>query len=111
MPFSVALNQPKFAPGDMGGLGEWSDILSSIVDITKSAAQVGTAYLISKPTTSPTAQAQIAALQQQAGLPVPYSYPPGYTAPSQSITASPMFWPLVGGLGLLLVAVVAKGRR
>jgi hypothetical protein len=98
MPFSVALQQPKFAPGDDGGLGDWSDVLTGIANIAESTAKVGVAYLQSRPPALQT-QTQIAAMQRSQLQPV------------SSITSSPLFLPVVGGLALLLVFTLSKGRR
>jgi hypothetical protein len=97
MPFSVALQQPKFLPGDDGGLGDWSDIMTGIADIVGSAAKVGVTYMQTRPPTQ--VQTQIASLQASQLQPV------------SSVTSSPMFLPVVGGLALLLVFVLTKGRR
>ena len=99
MPFSVALNQPRFASDDDGGMGDWSDVVGGIVDIAQSAAKVGVSYLQSQQPTPAQAQAQVAAMQQY------------YAAQPSSFTSSPMFLPLVGGLGLLLFMTMRKGRR
>jgi hypothetical protein len=98
MPFSVALDQPRFSSGDDGGMGDWSDILTNIV---QGAAKVGTAYLQTQQPTQ--VQAQI-----RSGV-LPSSI---YQAqPASGLTSSPMFLPLVGGLGLLLVIALMKGKR
>jgi hypothetical protein len=109
MPFSVALQQPRFAPDDTGDLGQWDEIVSGIANIASTAITAGTSYLTAK-------NQQTAALNRvatQAGTYLPYQTT---TAPVQyavqpSFTSSPMFLPLVAGLGLLLVVVLAGGKR
>lgn len=116
MPFSVALNQPRFAPGD-DGLGQWDDIISGITQIATAAVPVATAYITAQ--NQQTAVARTIAAQTAAGFTpytgafpqaVPQTAPTMYAAPT-SITSSPMFIPLVAGLGLLLIVVLAGGRR
>lgn len=99
MPFSVAMNQPYFAPDDEGGMGQWEEIANSIAQIVSSGAQVATSYI--KARVAPQVAPQV------------ISRPPAYTgavsttAPQVTqITQSPYFLPLVGGLGLVFVMML-----
>jgi len=100
MPYSVALNQPRFDDADFGGMGQWDEIVSSI-------AQIGTTYLKSRIQTT-TAQSNAAMAQNLAVLRAQQA---ATASPLSSITSSPVFLPLVGGLGLLLVVTMTRGRR
>jgi hypothetical protein len=102
MPFSVALNQPQFEPGD-DGLGQWDEIAAGIASVVGTAASVVSPLIASKAQTDAAkARAQIAMQQATTTAQIQSAMP---------ITASPMFLPVVGGLAALLVIVMMQGRR
>ena len=109
MPYSVALNQPTFEEGDLGFdfssliapaintlVNVGGQFVSSRISAGAIKDQIATQTQAAKDLAAFRAQKEIEVAQAQGAVP---------------ITSSPLFLPLVGGIGALFLYMAYKGKR
>jgi hypothetical protein len=111
MPFSVALNQPRFTPDDDGGLGQWAEIAtgiaSSLISVGGSflTAKINTDAITKQIATQTQAAKDLSAYQAQQQIQV------AQVSAATPITSSPLFLPVIGGVAVLLFVMYKGGKR
>jgi len=119
MPFSVALNQPRFEEDDFGGLGQWEALVGTAIS---SLISVGGQFALSKINASNIADQirmqteaardlaafnaqkamEVAKVQAQQAIEVEH------VAAATPITSNPLFLPVIGVAAVVLFLSMRK---